>query len=343
MNHVFFELYCMMYNRYKIDLIVENTNNLMSLGYRSIYFVLKYLQYQNIFMIVMKYNALSVKTTIYEDIIEVDCAAITGIRMRLKNDPVNCLTHLCRTNKLCIKNIYPNVYAQNGHLECLKYSHENGIRIKESIAYIASIHGNLDCIKYVHKYIRIHFKYVGMMAATHGYLDCLKYAIDNNCPDLVDLSYAASESGHVECLKYLYDVGCRFNARTFEEAACNGSLECLKFLHAVRCPFYKHACMAVAMVGSLECLKFLHENGHVWDEDICIMALCFSQENLKIYACANKLEYHSDEVLNAVRKNKFACYDYAVANGCPKPEQFTEEQYKEGYDIECCKFIVSKK
>jgi hypothetical protein len=45
--------------------------------------------------------------------------------------------------------------AGNGHLDCLKYAHENGCIWDEDTCWQAAFSGNLDC---------------------------LKYAIENNCP-----------------------------------------------------------------------------------------------------------------------------------------------------------------
>ena len=40
--------------------------------------------------------------------------------------------------------------AKNGHLECLKYAHENNCPLDSEIFYYAAENGHLDCLKYVY-------------------------------------------------------------------------------------------------------------------------------------------------------------------------------------------------
>ena len=41
--------------------------------------------------------------------------------------------------------------AGNGHLDCLKYAHENGCPWDENTCAKAAINGHLDCLKYAHE------------------------------------------------------------------------------------------------------------------------------------------------------------------------------------------------
>ena len=41
--------------------------------------------------------------------------------------------------------------AQNGHLECLKYAHENGCPWNEMTCSKAAENGHLECLKYAHE------------------------------------------------------------------------------------------------------------------------------------------------------------------------------------------------
>ena len=41
--------------------------------------------------------------------------------------------------------------AMDGHLDCLKYAHENGCPWDENTARYAALGGNLDCLKYVYE------------------------------------------------------------------------------------------------------------------------------------------------------------------------------------------------
>ena len=71
--------------------------------------------------------------------------------------------------------------ARGGHLECLKYLHENGCPWDEETC---------------------------RGAAYAGHLECLKYAHENGCPWDEDTCEAAANGGHLECLQYAHENGC---------------------------------------------------------------------------------------------------------------------------------------
>ncbi|ATZ81203.1 ankyrin repeat domain-containing protein [Bodo saltans virus] len=99
--------------------------------------------------------------------------------------------------------------TENGHLECLKYAHENGC---------------------------IWDEWTCACAARKGHLECLKYAHENGCPWDVMTCASAAQKGHLECLKYAHENGCPWNSYTCFRAALNGNLECLKYAHENGCP-----------------------------------------------------------------------------------------------------------
>ena len=41
--------------------------------------------------------------------------------------------------------------AEGGHLECLKYAHENGCPWDEWTCSMAAFNGHLECLKYAHE------------------------------------------------------------------------------------------------------------------------------------------------------------------------------------------------
>ena len=66
----------------------------------------------------------------------------------------------------------------NGHLDCLKYAHENGCEWDSKTCY---------------------------GAAQYGHLDCLKYAHENGCEWNVEICWIAAGKGHLDCLKYAHE------------------------------------------------------------------------------------------------------------------------------------------
>ena len=82
--------------------------------------------------------------------------------------------------------------AEGGHLNVLKYAHENGCPWNE---------------------------YTCEAAAEGGHLDVLKYAHENGCRWGQGVCTAAARAGHLDVLKYARENGCPWNKRTCLECA----------------------------------------------------------------------------------------------------------------------------
>ena len=72
--------------------------------------------------------------------------------------------------------------AEYGHLDCLKYLHENGCSWNEHTCRCAALNGHLECLKYVHENGCPWNEWTCDAAAENGHFDCLKYAYENGCP-----------------------------------------------------------------------------------------------------------------------------------------------------------------
>jgi len=82
-----------------------------------------------------------------------------------------------------ILNEYTTLFAAyNGHLDCLKYAHENGCPWDQSTTAYAALSDHLNCLKYAHENGCSWDISTTSYAAFHGHLDCLKYALENGCP-----------------------------------------------------------------------------------------------------------------------------------------------------------------
>ncbi len=115
----------------------------------------------------------------------------------------NCCRYVKEFKVSGILNIKTTLYAaENGHLDCLKYAHDNG------------------CPWNIH---------TTLFAAKNNHLDCLKYAHENGCPWYIGSTSVSAENGHLDCLKYSHENGCPWNQRATLNAAKNGYLECLKY------------------------------------------------------------------------------------------------------------------
>jgi len=114
-----------------------------------------------------------------------------------------------------ILNTNTTVYAaEYGHLDCLKYAHENGCPWDDFTTLYAGKNGHLDCLKYAHENGCPWYGSTTLHIACRGHLDCLKYAHENGCPwDIKTTMYAAKNS-HLDCLKYAHENGCPWHPKT---------------------------------------------------------------------------------------------------------------------------------
>jgi hypothetical protein len=72
--------------------------------------------------------------------------------------------------------------AWYGHLECLRYAHENGAPWDERTTSDAARNGHLDCLRYAHEHGAPWDERTTSYAARHGHLECLRYAYFRGCP-----------------------------------------------------------------------------------------------------------------------------------------------------------------
>ena len=104
--------------------------------------------------------------------------------------------------------------AEGGHVECLKYAHEQGCPWNQNTCRNAALGGHLECLKYAHEQGCPWDQYTVSGASEDGHLECLKYAHEQGCPwDQGTCNYAAA-GGHLECLKYAHEQGCPWDQGT---------------------------------------------------------------------------------------------------------------------------------
>lgn len=130
--------------------------------------------------------------------------------------------------------------ALNGHLDCLRYAHENGCEWHQKTL---------------------------LNAVLNGHLDCLRYAIENGCNVLIEISALAAAGGHLDCLRFCHEKGLLWTELTTEWAALKGHLNCLKFAHENGCKWNKKLSTVAAQYGKLDCLKYAIENGCPYDPE----------------------------------------------------------------------------
>ena len=105
--------------------------------------------------------------------------------------------------------------AQGGHLECLRFAHENGSLWCEDICIAAAEGGHLECLQFAYEMDLS--EHTCHYAAWGGHLECLRFAHENGClwdEDTCSTTSvatrtdvrgtkepASAENGHLECLR----------------------------------------------------------------------------------------------------------------------------------------------
>ena len=117
----------------------------------------------------------------------------------------------CVANKCPIRTVACAFAAGNGHLECLKYFHEEAEAPWDWYTGTwAAQNGNLHILEYlVERKYDIYDQYVCMYAAMNGHLDCLKYLHETaKAPWDEQAVLKAHKNEHPECVQYLLDNDC---------------------------------------------------------------------------------------------------------------------------------------
>ncbi len=183
----------------------------------------------------------------------------------------------------CItKNFISNNSIEYGHLDVLKYLHENGFKPDRSSYDLAVSLGHIHILEYLES--------IGVQT-DEGYLE------------------TAISKKQLESIKYLHKKGCEFSEENFYDAVSIGDLKIVEYLFNNGCPInigddlYNNSNDLHTNIASrrnnLEVLKFLHKNGFPWDSTTVLSALehSYSIDCLK-YLIENNCPYNERYIKN---------------------------------------------
>ena len=133
-----------------------------------------------------------------------------------------------------------NAVAEHGNLEMLKYCVANECPVDESACGIAAQFGHLECLKYLHEEAKVPWdEYTAVWAAGKGQLHILEYLVERKYDkyDTLACERAASYGPHLDCLKYLHETAkAPWDEDAVWEAHDNNQTECLQYLLDNNCP-----------------------------------------------------------------------------------------------------------
>ena len=136
-----------------------------------------------------------------------------------------------------------NRAAEQGNLEMVKYCVANECPIDAIACEYAAKNGHLEILKYLHEEAKAPWdEYTATWAAGKGQLHILEYLVERKYDGygMLACEYAAmraAESGHLDCLKYLHETAkAPWDYKAVRQAHLYNQPECLQYLLDNNCP-----------------------------------------------------------------------------------------------------------
>jgi len=183
------------------------------------------------------------------------------------------LLRWAREEKKCEWDEYTiNAAAEQGNIEMVKYCVANECPINEEACTYAAWGGHLECLKYLHEEVKAPWdSTTASWAAKNGHLHILEYLVERKFDEYSTFACQnAASNGHLHCLKFLQETAkAPWDSTTASWAAKNGHLHILEYLVERKFDEYStFACQNAAFNGHLECLKYLHETAKApWNSE----------------------------------------------------------------------------
>ena len=196
-----------------------------------------------------------------------------------------------------------------GSVKALKIVHEKyGTGLNSRECDVAAMCGHLDCLRYLHEQgCQWHQSTCG--AAIRGdHLHVLQYLHEQGCPWSDESCTLAAEFGRIDCLRYAHEQGCEWSHTTCAVAAEHGHLDCLKYAFEHGCLWHRDTCSTAAMHGHLDCLQFAHEHGCPWCSLVLSYATLHNHKDCVVYACENGCPAPPTNLLRSVANWEILSY-----------------------------------
>jgi hypothetical protein len=129
--------------------------------------------------------------------------------------------------------------ANQGNLEMVKYCVANECPIGAFACANAAENGHLACLKYLHEEVKAPWGWTtANCAAGNGHLHILEYLVERKYDQYSGFECQfAAEKGHLDCLKYLHETAkAPWNSQAVRDAHKNKHPECVQYLLDNNCP-----------------------------------------------------------------------------------------------------------
>ena len=129
--------------------------------------------------------------------------------------------------------------ASQGNLEMVKYCVANKCPIGTGACAYAAENGHLACLKYLHEEVKAPWAWgTAAWAAENGHLHILEYLVERKYDKYSKgACVLAAKEGHLECLKYLHETAkAPWDSQAVRFAHKNNQTECLQYLLDNNCP-----------------------------------------------------------------------------------------------------------
>ena len=145
-----------------------------------------------------------------------------------------------REEKKCYWSVVTTIIAAKyGNLEMLKYCVANECPVDEWTCANAAQSGHLECLKYLHQEAKAPWdNNTATWAASNGHLHILEYLVERKYKKYYkDACTRAARCGRLDCLKFLHEVAkAPLGKSTLRDAHEYNRAECVRYLLDNNCP-----------------------------------------------------------------------------------------------------------
>ena len=162
-----------------------------------------------------------------------------------RNGHLDCLKYLHETAKApwnsdVVRNYRTiDAAAEQGNLEMVKYCVANECPIDAFACAWAAENGHLECLKYLHEEVKAPWEScTSSWAALNGHLHILEYLVERKFDKYsAHACEVAAKNGHLDCLKYLHETAkAPWDSRAVRYAHKKNQTECVQYLLDNNCP-----------------------------------------------------------------------------------------------------------